>query len=116
ELHRDAIRDAQLVANPGCYPTSVILALAPLLAANMVEVDCGIVSDSKSGVSGAGKKATQGTHFVEVAENFRAYGVFSHRHTGEILERLQLTPQQLVFSVHLLPIRRGILSSIYFHL
>jgi N-acetyl-gamma-glutamyl-phosphate reductase len=116
ELHRKEIRGAQLVANPGCYPTSVILPLAPLLRDRLIDLDCGIVSDSKSGVSGAGKKPTQGTHFAEVSENFRAYGVFTHRHTGEILEQLALAPEQLTFSVHLLPIRRGILSSIYFRL
>jgi N-acetyl-gamma-glutamyl-phosphate reductase len=113
---QDGIRDARLIANPGCYPTSVILALAPLLKAGLVNLEHGIVSDSKSGVSGAGKKPTQGTHFVEMAENFRAYGAFTHRHTGEILEQLGLEPEQLAFSVHLLPIRRGILSSIYVHL
>ncbi|HZP16595.1 MAG TPA: N-acetyl-gamma-glutamyl-phosphate reductase [Terriglobales bacterium] len=116
ELHRDQIRDAQLVANPGCYPTSVILPLLPLLKDGLIDVERGIVSDAKSGVTGAGKKPTQGTHFAEVSENFRAYGVFTHRHTGEILEQLGLQPQQLTFSVHLLPIRRGILSSLYFHL
>lgn len=116
ELHRKQLPGAQLVANPGCYPTSVILALAPLLRDDLIDLDHGIISDSKSGVTGAGKKPTQGTHFVEVSENFRAYGAFTHRHTGEILEQLDLMPQQLTFSVHLLPIRRGILSSIYFHL
>ncbi len=116
ELRREQIRKARLIANPGCYPTSVILALAPLLNAGLVDLEYGIVSDSKSGVSGAGKKPTQGTHFVETAENFRAYGAFTHRHTGEILEQLNLDPARLMFSVHLLPIRRGILSSIYLHM
>ena len=72
-----------------------------------------MICDSKSGVSGAGKQPTQKTHFVEVAENLSAYSVFSHRHTGEILEQLGLTPEQLVFTPHLLPIPRGILSTIY---
>jgi len=116
ELSRDKLADAQLVANPGCYPTSVILALAPLIHAELLDVDHGIVCDAKSGVSGAGKKATAQTHFVETAENFRAYSAFTHRHTGEILEQLALAPEQLVFSTHLLPIRRGILCSIYAHL
>ena len=116
ELRRKQLGDAQLVANPGCYPTSVILALAPLIDAGLLDSERGIVCDSKSGVSGAGKKATRQTHFVETAENFRAYSAFTHRHTGEILEQLQLEPAQLVFSTHLLPIRRGILSSIYVHL
>ena len=78
------------MANPGCYATSVILALAPLLAADIVDCDRGIISDSKSGVSGAGKEPTARTHFVSVADNFSAYSVFGHRHTGEILEQLAL--------------------------
>jgi N-acetyl-gamma-glutamyl-phosphate reductase len=113
ELCRAQLPDAQLVANPGCYPTSAILALAPLIEAGLLDVDHGVVCDSKSGVSGAGKSPTPQTHFVETAENFRAYSAFTHRHAGEILEQLQLAPEQLTFSTHLLPIRRGILSSIY---
>ena len=116
ELVREQLADAQLVANPGCYPTSVILALAPLMDAGLLDAERGVVCDAKSGVSGAGKTPTPKTHFVETAENFRAYAAFTHRHTGEILEQLHLEPQQLVFSTHLLPIRRGILSSIYAHL
>ncbi|HXE76502.1 MAG TPA: N-acetyl-gamma-glutamyl-phosphate reductase [Candidatus Xenobia bacterium] len=115
ELERRTLPQAQLVANPGCYPTSVILALAPLVRAGLVDLDRGIVCDSKSGVSGAGKSPTPQTHFVEVADNFRAYSVFGHRHTGEILEQLELAPGQLVFTTHLLPIPRGILSTIYVH-
>ena len=113
ELCRAQLPDAQLVANPGCYPTSAILALAPLIQAGLLDVDHGVVCDSKSGVSGAGKSPTPQTHFVETAENFRAYSAFTHRHAGEIMEQLQLAPDQLTFSTHLLPIRRGILSSIY---
>ncbi len=113
ELCRAQLPDAQLVANPGCYPTSAILALAPLIEAGLLDVEHGVVCDSKSGVSGAGKSPTAETHFVETAENFRAYSAFTHRHAGEILEQLQLAPEQLTFSTHLLPIRRGILSSIY---
>jgi N-acetyl-gamma-glutamyl-phosphate reductase len=113
ELCRAQLPDAQLVANPGCYPTSAILALAPLIEAGLLDVDHGVVCDSKSGVSGAGKSPTAETHFVETAENFRAYSAFTHRHAGEIMEQLQLAPEQLTFSTHLLPIRRGILSSIY---
>ncbi len=116
ELCRAQLPDAQLVANPGCYPTSVILALAPLVQCGLLEVEHGVVCDCKSGVSGAGKSPTPQTHFVETAENFRAYSAFTHRHAGEILEQLQLAPEQLAFSTHLLPIRRGILSSIYAHL
>ena len=112
----DQIPTAALVANPGCYATSVILALAPLLSAGIVDCDRGIISDSKSGVSGAGKEPTARTHFVSVADNFSAYSVFGHRHTGEILEQLELNASQLIFTPHLLPIPRGILSTIYVYL
>jgi N-acetyl-gamma-glutamyl-phosphate reductase len=116
ELHGDCIAGADLVANPGCYATSVILALAPLLQAGVVDREHGIISDSKSGVSGVGKEPTARTHFVSVAENFSAYSVFGHRHVGEIVEQLQLTAQELIFTPHLLPIPRGILSTIYVRL
>jgi N-acetyl-gamma-glutamyl-phosphate reductase len=114
----DRIPSASLVANPGCYATSVILALAPLLSLSdgLVDLDRGIISDSKSGVSGAGKEPTARTHFVAVADNFSAYSVFGHRHTGEILEQLALNSSQLIFTPHLLPIPRGILSTIYVYL
>jgi N-acetyl-gamma-glutamyl-phosphate reductase len=113
ELHRNEIRGAGLVANPGCYATSVILALKPLLAAGLVDVEHGIVSDSKSGVSGAGKAPVAKTHFMYAADNLSAYGVFTHRHTGELLEQLDLSAESIVFTPHLLPIPRGILSTIY---
>jgi len=113
ELHRAEIRDARLIANPGCYATSIILALKPLVASNLLDLDRGIVCDSKSGVSGAGKAPTAKTHFMYAADNLSAYGVFGHRHTGELLEQLQLSPAQIVFTPHLLPIPRGILSTIY---
>jgi N-acetyl-gamma-glutamyl-phosphate reductase len=113
ELHRDEIHDASLVANPGCYATSVILPLKPLLAAGWVDLSRGIVSDSKSGVSGAGKAPTAKTHFMYAADNLSAYGVFGHRHTGELLEQLDLEPEQMIFTPHLLPIPRGILSTLY---
>jgi N-acetyl-gamma-glutamyl-phosphate reductase len=116
ELNADQIPSAALVANPGCYATSVILALAPLLSAGIVDLDRGIISDSKSGVSGAGKEPTARTHFVSVADNFSAYSVFGHRHTGEILEQLGLRSDELTFTPHLLPIPRGILSTIYVNL
>lgn len=116
ELHRAKLKDSTLVANAGCYATSIILALAPLVNARLIDLDFGIICDSKSGVSGAGKQPTQKTHFVEVAENLSAYSVFSHRHTGEILEQLGLSGDQLVFTPHLLPIPRGILSTIYVRL
>jgi N-acetyl-gamma-glutamyl-phosphate reductase len=116
ELNADRIASAALVANPGCYATSIILALAPLLSAGIVDCERGIISDSKSGVSGAGKEPTARTHFVSVADNFSAYSVFGHRHTGEILEQLALSSSQLMFTPHLLPIPRGILSTIYVYL
>jgi len=116
ELSRDSIRDAVLVANPGCYATSVILALAPLLRAGVVDRERGIISDSKSGVSGAGKEPNSRTHFVSVADNLSAYAVFGHRHLGEMLEQLSLEARELIFTPHLLPIPRGILSTIYVHL
>jgi N-acetyl-gamma-glutamyl-phosphate reductase len=116
ELNGDQLPGAALVANPGCYATSVILALAPLLAADIVDREKGIVSDSKSGVSGAGKEATARTHFVAVADNLSAYSVFGHRHVGEMLEQLKLDSGELIFTPHLLPIPRGILSTIYVHL
>jgi N-acetyl-gamma-glutamyl-phosphate reductase len=116
ELNRANIPNAALIANPGCYPTSIILALAPLLHANLVDRSRGIISDSKSGVSGAGKEPSSRTHFVSVADNLSAYSVFGHRHTGEILEQLQLAASELIFTPHLLPIPRGILSTIYVHL
>jgi len=116
ELHANQIAGAKLVANPGCYATSVILGLAALVSADLVDCGRGIISDSKSGVSGAGKEPTARTHFVSVADNFSAYAVFGHRHTGEILEQLHLEASQLIFTPHLLPIPRGILSTIYVYL
>jgi N-acetyl-gamma-glutamyl-phosphate reductase len=116
ELHSQQIRGATLVANPGCYATSVILALAPLIEAGLLDEQRGIIADSKSGVSGAGKEPTARTHFVSVADNLSAYAVFNHRHVGEILEQLQLEASVLTFTPHLLPIPRGILSTIYVYL
>jgi N-acetyl-gamma-glutamyl-phosphate reductase len=116
ELRSNQISGSTLIANPGCYATSVIVALAPLVAAGVINRSAGIVCDSKSGVSGAGKQPTSTTHFVEVADNLSAYGVFTHRHLGEILEQLNLQDDELTFTPHLLPIPRGILSTIYVRL
>jgi N-acetyl-gamma-glutamyl-phosphate reductase len=113
ELHRAKIAGAQLVANPGCYATSVILAVKPLVAAGLVDLEHGIIADSKSGVSGAGKAPTAKTHFMYAADNLSAYSVFSHRHTGELLEQIGIDAHSIVFTPHLLPIPRGILSTIY---
>ncbi len=113
ELHRAEIAGAQLVANPGCFATSIILALKPLVAAGVLDLDHGIVADSKSGVSGAGKAPTPRTHFMYAADNLSAYGVFTHRHTGELLEQIGIDAGAIIFTPHLLPIPRGILSTIY---
>lgn len=113
ELRASQISGSKLVANPGCYATSIIVPLAPLVIAGVIDRRSGIVCDSKSGVSGAGKHPTATTHFVEVADNLSAYGIFTHRHLGEILEQLDLQDDELTFTPHLLPIPRGILSTIY---
>jgi N-acetyl-gamma-glutamyl-phosphate reductase len=113
ELHRARIAGAKLVANPGCYATSVILPLRPLVAAGLIDLTHGIVADSKSGVSGAGKAPTAKTHYMYAADNFSAYGAFTHRHTGELLEQIGLAADRIVFQPHLLPIPRGILSTVY---
>ena len=113
ELYAGALAGAKLVANPGCYATSVILGLRPLVEAGWIDRSRGIVCDCKSGASGAGKEPKRETHFVEVNENFRAYGVFTHRHTPEILEHLGLAAAEVTFTTHLLPIERGILSTLY---
>ena len=111
EIHRASIRQASLLANPGCYPTSALLPLIPLRRAGLIDDTFDIICDSKSGVSGAGKSPTSGTHFSEVTESFKAYNVFKHRHAPEIWQELDST--RLVFTPHLLPINRGILSTIY---
>ena len=116
ELHRHEIHTARLVANPGCYATSIILALAPLVRSGLVDLDRGIICDAKSGVSGAGKTPTPNTHFMHAADNLSAYSVFGHRHTGELLEQLNLNSSQIQFTPHLLPIPRGILTTIYLRL
>ncbi len=116
ELSAAEIRKARLVSNPGCYATSVILALAPLVRAGWVDVEAGIISDSKSGASGAGRAPSEKLHFPEVNENCRAYGLFNHRHVPEILQTLALGEKDFTFTPHLLPITRGLLSTIYVRL
>jgi N-acetyl-gamma-glutamyl-phosphate reductase len=115
ELYLDRIMGARLIANPGCYPTSAILGLAPALKAGLVETG-DIVIDAKSGASGAGRGAKVGTLFCEVADSFKAYGLPTHRHTPEIeqeISKLAGTAITVSFNTHLLPIDRGILSTIY---
>lgn len=112
ELYSADLPEAKAVANPGCYATSVILGLRPLVEAEWINLARGVVCDCKSGVSGAGKEPKRDTHFVEVNENFRAYGLFTHRHTPEVTEHLGIPAAQMIFTTHLLPIERGILSTL----
>ncbi len=118
ELYREDIKKSRLIANPGCYPTTVILGLAPLLKEDLIEKEM-IIADSKSGVSGAGKKANANTHFSETNENFKAYGVTNHRHTPEIEEQIsKIAGENIIinFTPHLVPMTRGMLSTIYTNL
>jgi N-acetyl-gamma-glutamyl-phosphate reductase len=112
ELHRAAIANAQLVANPGCYSTAAILALAPLARAGLIEE---AVVDAKSGVSGAGREATETTHFVSVSENVNPYAVEGHRHAPEIDQELLALgcAEKVTFTPHLLPLAQGLLASCY---
>ena len=116
ELFKEKIRQARLLANPGCYATSVILALAPILGAGWVDIERGIICDSKSGATGAGRTPSDKLHFPEVNESLRAYGLFNHRHVPEMLQLLGLAEKDFIFTPHLLPINRGILSTIYVRL
>ncbi len=120
ELHRDAIKNARLVANPGCYPTGALLALAPLV--KLLDTEKPLVIDSKSGASGAGRSASIETSFSEVNEGFKAYKVGSHRHTPEMVQELSILagdPSRagakvpVTFTAHLLPVTRGILTTAY---
>jgi N-acetyl-gamma-glutamyl-phosphate reductase len=113
ELYAAEIAKARLIANPGCYATSVILALRPLTEANWIAEGSQVICDCKSGATGAGKEPRREMQFVEVDENFKAYNLFSHRHTPEILDHTGLPENRVVFSTHLLPLARGILSTIY---
>jgi N-acetyl-gamma-glutamyl-phosphate reductase len=112
ELYRDQVRDAHIVANPGCYPTATLLALAPLARAGLIE---DVVIDAKSGVSGAGRAASDKTHFVTVDENVSPYGVPRHRHTPEIEQELAAlgSDVRITFTPHLLPLDQGELVSCY---
>lgn len=115
ELFREQIRPARLVANPGCYPTSALLPLAPLVRQGLLRPDT-IIVDAKSGVTGAGARARQTTHYPDLNDNFAAYGIRTHRHTPEIqhtLAALTGTAPAVLFTPHLLPVNRGILSTTY---
>lgn len=118
EINRDKIKEALIVANPGCYPTSAILPLYPLLKEKVINENK-IIIDSKSGVSGAGRALSLKTHFCEVYGSFRAYNVTQHRHQPEIEEQLTFAANNhvnVIFTPHLLPIKRGILTTIYIEL
>jgi N-acetyl-gamma-glutamyl-phosphate reductase len=114
EFCRERIKKARLVANPGCYPTAANLAIKPLVEAGVVDRAAGIVCDAKSGVSGAGRKASLKTSFCEVTENFSAYSILDHRHVPEVLYTSGLEEREFSFTAHLLPVARGILETIYF--
>ena len=123
ELYKNEIEHASLVANPGCFPTSAILGIAPLLAANIVEKD-NIIIDAKSGTSGAGRKLSLGLHFSECNESFKAYKTIMHNHIPEIEQELSLLNNScnkkkeiiISFTPHLLPLNRGIFSTCYLNL
>ena len=116
ELYRDKIKDAKLVANPGCYPTAIILALLPAIKNSLIDIK-DIIADAKSGISGAGRKATLATQFSEIAESFKAYSVSGHRHLPEMLQTLKSINGddqiELTFTPHLVPMNRGIFATVY---
>lgn len=116
ELYREQIKSAKVIGNPGCYPTTVLLGLAPLLEEGLIDLSAPIVADAKSGVSGAGRKAEVATLFAEASDNMKAYAVAGHRHHPEIhaqLTKLAGTEVQFIFVPHLIPMIRGMLSTIY---
>ncbi len=116
ELNRDQVKNAKVIGNPGCYPTTVLLGLAPLLENNFIDFSVPIIADAKSGVSGAGRKAEVATLFAEASDNMKAYGVTGHRHHPEIHAQLTAIAKQnvaFIFTPHLVPMIRGMLSTIY---
>jgi N-acetyl-gamma-glutamyl-phosphate reductase len=114
EFCRGRVAAARLISNPGCYPTAANLAIKPLIEAGAIERESGIVCDAKSGVSGAGRKASLKTSFCEVTENFSAYSILDHRHVPEVLRTSGLDEAEFSFTAQLIPIHRGILETIYF--
>ncbi len=114
EIYREDIVSSRLIANPGCYPISVLLPLYPLIKNKLIDTE-NIIADCKSGVSGAGKKLSEKTHFCEVSNDFKPYSIFSHRHSPEINFHLQKLNKDtdIIFTPHLLPVIRGIESTIY---
>lgn len=113
EFFREVVKISRLVANPGCYPTAVNLALRPLIVEAVLDRSGGVICDAKSGVSGAGRSPSLKTHFCEVTENLSAYSVLNHRHVPEILHTTDVDEYELSFTAQLLPIHRGILETIY---
>jgi N-acetyl-gamma-glutamyl-phosphate reductase len=116
EFYRARIAQANLVANPGCYPTAANLAIRPLTNADVLDRSRGVICDAKSGVSGAGRKPTLKTHFCEAGDNFSAYSIMDHRHIAEVLQNSKLVEREFTFTAQLLPIVRGILETIYVRL
>ncbi|MCC6265745.1 MAG: N-acetyl-gamma-glutamyl-phosphate reductase [Bryobacterales bacterium] len=116
EFYRDRIAGAKFVSNPGCYPTAANLALRPLVQNHLVDRSMPIVCDAKSGVSGAGRKASLKTSFCEAGDNFSVYSAFGHRHVPEVLQNSGLTENEFHFVAQLLPTPRGILETIYLRL
>jgi len=114
EFYRERIPAAELLSNPGCYPTAANLAIRPLVQAGVADLSRGIVCDAKSGVSGAGRKPSLKTSFCEVTENFSAYSILDHRHVPEVLMHSGLDESDLSFTAQLIPIDRGILETVYF--
>lgn len=115
EIYRDKIKAAAIIGNPGCYPTTVLLALVPLIRAGLIETE-NIIADSKSGVSGAGRSVSLGTHYCEVNESFKAYGLGGHRHRPEMEEVLSVEAGEdvkMTFVPHLVPLSRGMLTTLY---
>ena len=116
ELNRAQVKNANVIGNPGCYPTTILLGVAPLLEQGLIDLSVPIIADAKSGVSGAGRKAEVATLFAEASDNMKAYGVAGHRHHPEIhaqLTQLAGEPLQFIFVPHLVPMIRGMLSTIY---
>lgn len=116
ELFRESIKQAQVIGNPGCYPTTVLLGLAPLLEKGYIDFSAPMIADAKSGVSGAGRKAEVSTLLAEASDSMKAYGVSGHRHHPEIeaqLKQLAKQPLQFIFVPHLIPMIRGMLSTLY---
>ena len=114
ELHTQEVRSADLLAAPGCYPTAALLATAPALQAGLIEPE--VIIDAKSGVSGAGRSASLGTHFSEVNESVHAYGVEGHRHSAEMVQEMSLAAGKdvrVTFVAHLIPMTRGLLATVY---